>query len=207
MIREATVEAIKDELTSHLRSRTEWDELPAVFTIHQVDGQGARMMQVPVPELVWTSQGHPPTALAALAAVSIQLPRHPDGSHLLVMPGFGPLIGAAFRYEAYALASDSANPAVQEAIRRRQAGGSVPRFQEIPGRIEQRCMTAVDLDGGRYMASSSRLDESKPDAAEPTVAYLAFGDPKRDTLTGNVVDATNRFLNVIKPVPVKGAAR
>ncbi|MFF4689851.1 hypothetical protein [Streptomyces sp. NPDC001307] len=148
------------------------------------------------PDLVWTSHGHPPTAVAALAAVALQLPRNPDGSHLLVVPGVGRLIGAAFRYEAYALISDSTAPAVHEAVRRRSAGGSVPRFRDIPGRIEQRCMTAVDLDGGRYMASSARLDESKPDAAEPDVA-----DPGRDKLTGNVVDATNRFLNAIKPVP------
>jgi hypothetical protein len=156
---------------------------------------------------VWTSHGHPPTAVAALAAVVLQLPRNPDGSHLLVVPGVGRLIGAAFRYEAYALISDSTAPAVHEAVRRRSAGGSVPRFRDSPGRIEQWCMTAVDLDGGRYMASSARLDESKPDAAEPDVAYLAFADPGRDKLTGNVVDATNRFLDAIKPVPKKGSAR
>ena len=62
-------------------------------------------------------------------------------------------------------------------------------------------MTAVDLDGGRYMASASRIAEDGPDATEPVVHYLAFADPKRDTLSGNVVDATNRFLNAIKPVP------
>ncbi|MHC3474673.1 hypothetical protein ACYF6T_39100 [Streptomyces sp. 7R007] len=65
----------------------------------------------------------------------------------------------------------------------------------------------MDLDGGRYMVSSSRIDESQPDAAEPHVAYVAFSDPKRDQLTGKVVDATIRFLNAIKPVPTKGAAR
>lgn len=202
MISSATVETIKSELTSHLLARTEWDEQPALFTVHQADGQGVRMVQVPLPDVVWTAHGHPPTAVAALAAVALQLPRHPDGSHMFVTHD-GPLIGAAFRYEAYAISADSNHPAAREAARRRTVGGSTPRFEHIPGRVEQRCMTAVDLDGGRYMASSDRIDESKLDAAEPQVHYLAFGDPKRDTLKGNVVDATNRFLNAIKPVPAR----
>ncbi|MFF9238410.1 hypothetical protein ACF1AY_15955 [Streptomyces sp. NPDC014776] len=200
MITSAVVQALQDELVAHLRARSEWDELPALFTVHETEGHGVRLMKLPVPDLVWAGHGHPPTAVASLAAVALQLPRYPDGSHLLAMPGAGGLIGAAFRYEAYALSSDSEASPVQEAVRRRSVGGSVPRFRDIPGRVEQRCMSAVDLDGGRYMASSSRLDESKVDAAEPIVTYLAFADPKRDKLTGNVFDVTNRFLNAIKPV-------
>lgn len=194
------VKAIKSELTAHLRSRTEWDEQAALFTLHTRDGHGLHMVRVPIPDDVWTTIGHPPTAVVAVADLALQMPRHPDGSHLLVQPGSGPLIGAAFRYEAYAISGDSDHPVAREAARRRTAGGSMPRFKDIPGRVEQRCMTAVDLDGGRYMASSNRIDESKSDAAEPKVAYLAFSDPKRDQLTGNVVDATIRFLNAVKPV-------
>ncbi|MFF9097587.1 hypothetical protein ACF1AX_31250 [Streptomyces sp. NPDC014802] len=205
MIAPAAVQALQDVLVAHLRSRKEWDELPALFTVHETEGHGVRLVTVPVPDLVWAGHGHPPTAVASLAAVALQLPRYPDGSHLLAMPRAGRLIGAAFRYEAYALSSDSEASPVQEAVRRRSVGGSVPRFRDIPGRVEQRCMTAVDLDGGRYMASSSRLDESTVDATEPIVAYLAFDDPKRDKLTGKVVDATNRFLNAIKPVPDRRA--
>lgn len=207
MISSTATKAIEEQLTGHLRSRVEWDEVPAVFTLHQGDDESVRLAQLPVPESMWTASGHPPTAVARLAAVATRLPRYPDGSHPLVRPGVGKLIGAAFRYEAYALVGDSPNPAVQEAVRRRGAGGSVPRFEDIPGRIEQRCMTAVDLDGGRYMVSSSRIDESKPEATDPTARYLAFDDPKRDTLTGNVVDAVIRFLNAIKPLPAKGAMR
>ncbi|MEU8906997.1 hypothetical protein [Streptomyces mirabilis] len=207
MISPKTAEAIQEELTGHLRSRVEWDEAPAVFTVHQSDDGSVLLARLPVPESMWSDCGHPPTAVAGLAAVATGLPRYPDGSHLLVRPGVGKLIGAAIRYEAYALSEDSQSPAVREAVRRRGAGGSVPRFEDIPGRIEQRCMTAVDLDGGRYMASSSRIDELELEATEPTVHYLAFGDPRRDSLTGNVVDAAIRFLNAIKPVPTKGAAR
>jgi hypothetical protein len=201
LITSAIVREIQTELAAHLRARTEWDELPAVFTLHALGRQGVRIVQVPVPEMVWSAVGHPPTAVATLATVALGLPRQPDGSHPLVMPGAGPLIGAAFRYEAYTITAASDHPVAQEAARRRAAGGSIPRFKDIPGRIEQRCMTAVDLDGGRYMASSARIDESRPDAAEPVVHYLAFTDPKRDSLTGNVVDAVTRLLNVIKPVP------
>ncbi|MFB7596913.1 hypothetical protein [Streptomyces sp. NPDC056160] len=203
MIAPTIVQEIQTEMATHLLSRTEWDELPAVFTIHALNRQGVRIVQVPVPADVWTVLGHPPTAVAVLAATALGLPRQPDGSHLLVMPGVGPLIGAAFRYEAYAISVASDHPVAQEAARRRAAGGSTPGFKDIPGRVEQRCMTAVDLDGGRYMASSARIDQSRPDAAEPSVHYLAFADPKRDSLTGNVVDAVTRLLNVIKPVPMK----
>ncbi|MBP5875683.1 hypothetical protein PV360_37105 [Streptomyces scabiei] len=207
MIAPKAVEAVRSELAAHLRSRSEWDEQPALFTIHQVHGPGVRMIQVPVPEQVWTTFGHPPTAVVVIADMALGLPRRPDGSHVFVMPDVGPLIGAAFRYEAYAISGDADHPAAREAARRRNAGGSTPRFEHIPGRVEQRCINAVDTDGGRYMASSNRIDESKPDAAEPNVHYLAFADPKRDTLTGNVVDATNRFLNAIKPAPAKGPTR
>lgn len=207
MIREATVEAIKRELAGHLRSRTEWDELPAVFTLHQGPGLGMHMMRIPVPNDVWTRIGHPPSVVAALVDIANQLPRHADGSHMLVMPGAGRLLGVAFRYEAYAVSADSDSPAAREAARRRTAGGSVPRFKDISGRTEQRCMAAVDIDGGRYNASSNRVDEAGSDATEPRVDYFAFTDPDRQLFTGRVVDATNRLLNAIKPVPAKGATR
>ncbi|MEV4033422.1 hypothetical protein [Streptomyces umbrinus] len=196
----ATVEAIQRELTAHLRSRTEWDEQPALFTLHRADGEAVRLVRVPIPDDVWTTIGHPPTAVTAVAHLALRIPRHTNGSHLLAMPGAGQLIGAAFRYEAYEISVDSDHPAAREAARRRKAGGSTPHFEHIPGRVEQRCMTAVDVDGGRYLASIDRIDESRPEAAEPKTAYLAFSDPNRDGLTGNVVDVTNRFLNAIKPV-------
>lgn len=206
MIRAATVKAIQDELAAHLRSRTEWDEEPALFILHSGENYGAHMAKLPVPEVLWSAVGHPPTAVMRMADRATGLPRWPDGSHMFVPPWAGPLLGVAFRYEAYALSSDSPSLAVQEAARRRTAGGSVPRFKDIPGRMEQRCMTAVDLDGGRYMASATRIAESGQEATEPAVHYLAFADPKRDTLSGKVVDAANRFLNAIKPVPTKGTA-
>jgi len=200
-----TVEALKEELAEHLRSRTEWDEQAALFTLHREDRDGVRIEQIPVPEELWSAEAHPPTAVMRLAEGVTGLPRWPDGSHMLVPPWAGQLIGVAFRYEAYAIRSDSPHPAVQEAARRRKAGASVPRFKDIPGRQEQRCMTAVDLDGGRYMASASRIADDGPDATEPVVHYLAFADPKRDTLSGNVVDAATRFLNAVKPVqPAQG---
>lgn len=204
MIASATVEELKDKLTADLGARTEWDERPALFTLHKASGQGVRLVQVPIPEQLWTTFGHPPTAVVMVAAGALRMPRNPDGSHMLVFPGSGPLIGAAFRYEAYAITKESDHPVVQEAARRREAGGSVPPFRQIPGRIEQRCLTAVDLDGGRYMASSDRIDGSRLEATEPKVSYVAFADPKRDQLSGRVVDATIRFLNAVKPVPVRG---
>lgn len=203
MNRAATVRGIQGALVDHLRSRTQWDEQPAVFTLHQTDEHDVRLMQIPVPEALWLAVGHPPSAVAALAAAGIGLPRHPDGSHLLVNPFAGPLVGVAFRYEAYTLTSDSPHPAVQEASRRRAVGGSVPRFEEIPGRWEQRCMTAVDMDGGRYMASATRTTDTGPGADEPVCHYLAFGNPKRDSMSGNVVDAVIRLLNAVKPLPIR----
>lgn len=205
MIAPMTVQAIQSELIAHLKARTKWDEPPKLFTLHRLREQGVRMVQVPVPPQFWSVSGHPPTAVAMLAAVMAGMPRRADGSHVLVMPDAGPLIGAALRYEAYAISVDSSHPAAREAAQRRAAGGLTPRLKDIPGRVEQRCVTAVDIDGGRYMASSARIDSSKPDAAEPTAVYLAFADPERGRLTGNVVDATIRFLNAAKPAPRKGS--
>ena len=201
MIQKPIVEAVERTLAAHLRSRTEWDERPEVFTIHEARPGIVTMVRIPVPDVLWQTYGHPPTAVTALAAMAIKLPRFPDGSHVLVWPAGGKLIGVGFRYESYALSSDSPHPAAQEAARRRMAGGSTPSFKDVPGRIEQRCITAVDLDGGRYMASSNRLDESRAEATDPSLHYLAFGDPNRESLSGNVVDAVIRLLNAIKPVP------
>ncbi|MET9158267.1 hypothetical protein ABZX56_11115 [Streptomyces parvulus] len=201
MIRLSVVEEVQDVLVGHLAARTAWDEAPALFTIHEQD-DGPVLVAVPVPAFLWESAEHPPTAVFALAYLAPQLPRRPDGTHMLVV-GEGPLIGVAFRYEAYAISEDNDHPAAREAACRRTAGGSTPRFEDIPGRIEQRCITAIDTDGGRYMASSSRLSERSSEALEPKITYLAFSDPARHTLTGNVVDATNRFLNAIKPIPRK----
>lgn len=207
MITIGTAESVKEQLVAHLRSRTEWDETPAVYTIHQGFKESARLVRVPVPELLWQSVPHPPSAVAALASAAIGMPRFPDGSHLLVPPGSGRLIAVAFRYEAYALSSDSPSAPVLEVLRRRKARGSVPRFKDVEGRTEQRCITAVDRDGGRYMACSDRIDESKPDATDPRMVYLPFGDLKRDNLSGNVVDAVIRLLNALKPVPAKDGSR
>ncbi|MFD4343430.1 hypothetical protein ACFWQ6_00860 [Streptomyces coelicoflavus] len=198
MISLPNVQKIQTLLVGHLAARTDWDEAPELFTIHQLDA-GPALMRVPLSNEVWAVYGHPPTAVANLAAFALRLPRHPNGCHILVVED-APLIGAAFRYEAYSISQDSDHPAAREAARRRTAGGSTPRFETIPGRIEQRCITAVDTDGGRYMASASRISDQGPDASEPNVTYLAFSDPRRDRLTGNVVDATNRFLNAVKPV-------
>ncbi len=198
MISPPNVQKIQSLLVDHLAARTNWDEPPELFTIHQRDA-GPVLMRVPVPDELWGAYGHPPTTVANLAAVALQMPRHPNGCHILVVED-APLIGAAFRYEAYAISHDSDHPAAREAARRRTAGGSTPHFESIPGRTEQRCITAVDTDGGRYMASASRISDQGPDASEPNVTYLAFSDPRRDRLTGNVVDATNRFLNAVKPV-------
>ncbi|MET9086134.1 hypothetical protein ABZX77_30385 [Streptomyces sp. NPDC004237] len=203
MIQKPIVQAIEQTLAAHLRSRTEWDEPPVVFTIQQSGPDSVVLVHIPVPRVVWDAHGHPPTVVANLAATVHQLPRHPDGTHLLVHQRAGKLLGVGFRYEAYTLAASSDAPAVQEAVRRRKAGGSVPRFREIVGRREERCITAVDLDGGRYMVTATRIEQAKSEATEPRTKYLAFSDPKRDTLTGNVVDATIRLLNAIKPLPIR----
>ncbi|WAZ20195.1 hypothetical protein STRCI_001294 [Streptomyces cinnabarinus] len=133
------------------------------------------------------------------------MPRRSDGQHVIV-PGDGDLVAVAFRYEAYSISEDADHPAAREAARRRMSGGSTPRFEHIPGRIEQRCITAVDIGGGRYMASSNRIDGSQPDTTEPRAAYLAPDDPSGDQMTGNVVNAVLRMLNAIKPLPTKGPA-
>lgn len=206
MIPTATVDAIKQKMCAHLRARTQWDELPDLYTLHAT-GRGLRMSHIPIPAHLWISYGHPPRAVAALAAQAPTMPRSRNGTHLLVRPHQGPLVGLALRYEAYVIRSDSPNPAAAEAARRREAGGSVPPNKDIPGRLEERCMTAVDLDGGRYMASSSRIADGKPDATEPAVHYHPFGDTSRDKLSGNVVDAIIRLLGAITPLPQRNTSR
>ncbi|SMF86441.1 hypothetical protein [Streptomyces sp. Amel2xC10] len=204
MITPATVDAIRRELTVHLRARTRWDEPPGLYTVHRGAGSRAVLMRIPLPEFVW-EQDRPPILVAELALGAASLPRRPDGTHPLVAHQPGTLLGVAFRYEAWAISSDSPDPAAREAARRRFAGGSVPRFKDVPGRSEQRCMTAVDVDGGRYMASSTRIAANSSTATAPATHYIApAADPVR--ISGNVVNAVTQLLNAIKPLPPQHAA-
>jgi hypothetical protein len=188
------VDEIRRLLAKELRARTEWDEQPAVYTLHR-GPDGLTLVWTPLPETVWKIHGHPPTALNVLAIGAEKL-RQPNGTHPLLPANVGQLVGAAFRYEAYAINEGSQAPAVQEAVRRREIGGSVPRFRDIKGRIEQRCMTAVGLDGMSYMASADRLTPGGTEAGDPRSDYYLPLAPQH---TGRVVDAVHTYLRAVAP--------
>ncbi|MFF0597881.1 hypothetical protein [Streptomyces antibioticus] len=198
MISPATVDAIRDELTGHLRARIRWDEPPGVYTVHHGDGGCVFLSRIPLPDFVWELD-RPSAVVSNLAVGAAGRGRRPDGTHLMVARALGPLLAVAFRYEAWTVSSDAPDPAAREAALRKSAGGSVPSFKGIPGRSEQRCMTAVDADGGRYMASATRITDGRPEATTPTVHYFPRTDSR--SLSGDVVNAVAQLTNVIKPAP------
>ncbi|RFU83650.1 hypothetical protein DY218_27470 [Streptomyces triticagri] len=187
----APPDQVLDALQQLIEARTEWDEAPEVYFLYQ-EWLKVTAKPLPIPTFVWATHPHPPTVLRNIA-------------HTLALAGPPPhadtLIGAAFRVEAFAINSDSTSPRVQEAVRRHQAGGSVPRFEHIPGRVEQRFIQGVDLAGRTYVVSGDRLpDDSmarpRRDCVEPDGA---------DLLTGNVPDALADFLRCATAPGANGA--
>ncbi|MGP8302013.1 hypothetical protein ACTPOK_29655 [Streptomyces inhibens] len=167
--------------TEHLDRRTEWDEAPEILGLFGGDGRGLRLEQFPVPMVLW--EAGPPAVMFgryARAVVAFEVRALPD------------LVAVAFRYEAFALSEDL-SPQAAEVLRRRKAGGSVPRNEHVPGRIEQRIVSAVDTQGHHYMITADRMGDG---SAAPAVSKLI---PKGEQVTGRIPDALNELIEALHP--------
>lgn len=166
-----------------LSARTAWDETPEALALRKVSS-GLGWEQLPIPEAMWHVM-EPPVALAAFAHLVAEV-----GLSIRV-PG---LVAVAFRYEAFVIASD-VSPQADEAIRRRRAGGSVPRNEHIPGRVEQRIISALDMYGRQYMVAADRQD----DGTAVLSASKALSGSER--MTGRVPSALDALLEGLRPSP------
>ncbi len=175
----------------YLRGRTEWDETPEALVLRDANGTGLAWESLGIPEEAW-AMTHPPVVLAGYA-------------HLAAQPGLINLpqgvVAVAFRYEAFVIAQDT-SPEAAEAIRRRRAGGSAPRNEHVPGRVEQRVITAVDACRREYMVAADR----QADGGAVLSTSKVFAAQK---LMGNVPSALNTLMVAMssQPTPHRNSSR
>lgn len=177
-------DAIADMLVAEIKSRTEWDEAPALYTLY-VDGGRARVAHLPFPEVVW-SFGEPAAILASIADAGV------DGAPALQSVAPAGLYGAAFRCEAWQVDGGKAGT---EQRRQALADSHARRLSVRPDRVEIRCVYAVDRAGITYAAVQKRGDSD----IQRSITYPKPGDG----FAGTVPDALDRlvtaFLGVSMP--------
>ncbi len=177
-------EAIADALVAEIKSRTEWDEAPALYTFYVESGR-CRLAQIPLPEMVW-SLAAPPAVLASFAdagldeAVTLQA---------VAPPG---LYGAAFRCEAWEV--DGGKPGTEQ---RRQAlaDSKARRLNTRPDRVEVRSIYGVDRAGVTYSAVQRRGETG----VRRSIAYPKPGHGFAGTIPNALDRLVTSFLGVSMP--------
>ncbi|GAA1919918.1 hypothetical protein [Streptantibioticus ferralitis] len=164
-----------------LARRTAWDEPPELLVVLRTGGAEPKAVPIPVSLAVWDAM---PTAMVVLACAE-------SFTQFGLIAGDS-LVAVALRYEGFAITSES-SPQAAEAIRRKRAGGSVPPNAEIPGRIEQRIISARDVHGRHYIASADRRSDG---GATPVVSKV-IGAAQQ--MTGAIPDALNALIAALRP--------
>ena len=177
-------EAIADALVAEIKSRTEWDEAPALYTFYVENGQ-CRLAQIPVPEMLW-SINEPPIVLASLADAGL------DGASLLQSAAPAGLYGAAFRCEAWEV--DGGKPGTEQ---RRQAlaDSKARRLKDRPDRFEIRSIYGVDRAGITYAAAQRRGETD----VRRSIAYPKPGHGFAGTIPNALDRLVTSFLGVSMP--------
>ncbi|MEU7640961.1 hypothetical protein AB0C11_33670 [Streptomyces sp. NPDC039016] len=174
---------IAAKCAEYLDRRTEWDEPPALLGLFAEGDQGLRLERFPLPLEMW-EMGPAGVMLGRYAQLVVESEMEP-------IPD---LVAVAFRCEAFAL-RDDASPQAEEVIRRRMAGGSAPRNADVPGRVEQRMLSAVDTNGRHYMTTADRLANGSA-APAATEVFTDEQDP-----TGSIPAALDRLIAALRPQP------
>ncbi|MFE7117512.1 hypothetical protein ACFU99_19065 [Streptomyces sp. NPDC057654] len=166
---------------SYLSGRTEWDERPAILVLRRRDGGGLEWLEWPVPATSW-DVADAPTVLITYAELAAELDLPPLRVEAV-----------AFRYEGFVISPES-SPEAAETFRRRRAGGSVPRNEEIPGRAEQRVLNIRDVHGVQYLVTATR----QPDGGAVLDKRAVY--PVGTSVTGGVPHGLELLMNAhIRP--------
>ncbi|MBY8884806.1 hypothetical protein K7472_08095 [Streptomyces sp. PTM05] len=184
-----TQTVVRNMFIGCLDRRTQWDEPPEILIVTQAPGGNLIMGQLPLPAGLW-EVAPPPFVLANYAHLA----------HATRVRPVRGLVAVAFRCEAFAISPD-VSPEAAEALRRRNAGGSAPPNKDIPGRVEQRVISAVDIEGHDYMITADRRDDGTATAAVCTMHRHGARH------TGRVPDAVNSLLAALRPRPASGQDR
>lgn len=177
---------IMDTLVSEVKSRTGWDEPPALFFLY-LEGGRCRVSALPLPDEVWALDA-PPRVLARLADGAGEF------SGLLSSVAPEGLHGAAFRCEAWAVTGGKPG---SEREREVTAASHARQLHVHPDRVEFRCMYAVDRAGTTYSAMQARGEW----AVKRSVSYRKPGFPE---VSGIIPNALDRLVTATLGVELPG---
>jgi hypothetical protein len=180
---------IMDTLVAEVKSRTEWDEPPALFFLY-LEGGRCRASALPVPDEIWAMDA-PPRVLAGLADGAGEF------SGLLSAVAPEGLHGAAFRCEAWAVTGGKPGSGSDRELR---AASRARRLHVHPDRVESRCMYGVDRAGTTYSAMLAR--------GEALVRrQVSYRKPGRPDFSGIIPNALDRLVMALLGVdlPVRAS--
>ncbi|WP_424216050.1 hypothetical protein ACN20G_28290 (plasmid) [Streptomyces sp. BI20] len=182
---------VLENLAALLTARTAWDEDAELYTLHTTPA-GTVVLPMGLPRAYWHMAGDPKQAVGALAASIRVIGSVPFLGH--VPTAYGPPVGVALRMESYAIDSTRQDtPQVAEATRRLVAGGSLPPLRTIPGRLEQRHVQALTLDGHAYDVSGTRLTNNTMGTPEKN----HFPPGRKGFLVGPAMDVLRSLLEAL----------
>ncbi|MGW3118563.1 hypothetical protein ACWDBW_15735 [Streptomyces sp. NPDC001107] len=164
-----------------LSARTRWDEMPELLVFKRHSDAGVSVQPLPIPDLLW-ELFHPAEVIVASARAT----------RTTTIAAEADTVALALRSEGFAITPDT-SPQAAEAMRRRMAGGSAPRNEDIPGRIEQRWINAVDRHGQQYLVTADRLSDG---SAAPAVGHALDGNER---LSGAIHEALEVFCQTVWP--------
>lgn len=190
---EVLLEALKDMI----RRRKAWDEPPELGFVYRANRAQVRTSALKLPMSVWERAGNPTNALRFLRQVLLD-PSPQTKPFSDIMRGNAPaeLCAVYMRTEGWAPPPHL----VKELYGRRQAGGSTPRFETLPDRVEVRMCGAADAHGRRYMVMQQRGDSALTALHEGMKESAEVGGDQPELLRDITLALTGR------PVPETGAA-
>ncbi|MFK0279814.1 hypothetical protein ACIQVL_04970 [Streptomyces sp. NPDC090499] len=153
---------------AHLSARTGWDEMPELLVIKRHGDTGLSVRPLPISPLLWEFFSPNEVIVASARATRTK-----------TIAAEADTVALALRVEGFAI-TPGTSPEADEALRR-IAGGSTPSIKDIPGRIEQRWLHAVDRYGQQYLVTADRQSDG---SAGPAV--------------GRALDGGQQFLGVIQ---------
>ncbi|MEZ0096026.1 hypothetical protein [Streptacidiphilus sp. EB129] len=158
-----------------LAARTGWDEHPDLYLLVGDEAGGVRLEVVELPDEMWAMVPTPVVPLFLAHAIGL-------------VPDARGLLGVALRYESFSL-GPAAGVRAATVLRRRAQGTWTPPIAEIPGRVEQRIITAVTPQGDVFMVFADRGEDGTA-----TVSVAEHQGPGGSRYTGTVIDNLAHWL-------------
>lgn len=178
-------DAILECAVAEVKSRTAWDEPPAVYFL-RVAGGVPVLRFAPLPDVIWR-MGEAVEVLDRLADDAAAV----SAAFRSAVPA--DLYGVAFRVETWSVITERG--ASMAEIRQVRRDAHAHRLRTRPDREEGRTITVVDRAGITYTANLRRSDGE----VDAHILYRTVG-----TMTGAVVDALDRMITALLGVELGG---